>query len=115
MGRKLKATMYFVILFAISLGLAFLILQLGGDGTPEGGASFIDDYKIPLAIFRISVCIAFVVAWPYAIDFFAERNEWPDEKTVALKGIRWKIAFWLVILELVVVQGLIAKFFGLFF
>lgn len=58
-------------------------------------------------LWRIVLFALVIGSWPHWIGWLATRRNWPSARRQALLGLRWRIAAWWVILELLLAQNLI--------
>ena len=63
-----------------------------------------------LLLWRIALFILLLAVWPWWIDRLAVRYQWSDEKRVYVSGLRWRLAIWFVVIELLLVQGIAIRF-----
>ncbi|MEX0926136.1 MAG: hypothetical protein WD208_05395 [Dehalococcoidia bacterium] len=60
-----------------------------------------------LLAWRIALCTALIVGWPWLID---RLRPWlPDANHIDLRQARWRVALWLVAVEMVLIQGVPAQ------
>ncbi len=62
---------------------------------------------------RITLMAAAVGFWPQGVALLARRQGWPERRTAFMLGLRWRVALWLAVLELVLVQNGYAVFMRL--
>lgn len=48
--------------------------------------------------------------WPQGIAFLGKRHGWPEPRMNFMLGLRWRVALWLAVVELVLVQNGYAAF-----
>lgn len=59
------------------------------------------------------VLFALVIGfWPQWTGWLATHRNWPAERRQALLGLRWRVAAWWIVLELLLVQNLIGRALG---
>lgn len=63
-----------------------------------------------LTAWRAVLFISLIGLWPSLINALADRYAWSDEKRQHVTAQRWRVAAWLIVIELVLVRNLIAKF-----
>ncbi len=115
MTRWLKTLGLFVGLSALCLGAAFIMLYFIGDGTVEGNKLAIQEIGGTLDIIRWSGIIILVVVWPWLAEWMARQRDWDPEAVAVVKSFRWRLLFWLLMIELFVVQGILGKIMGWLF
>jgi len=98
-------------------GVLFGLAVLGtlGWGWVEGPAAVargIEAARPWLALWRLTLYALLVGGWGYAVDRIAAAKGWQPEYTAWVRRRRWRIAAWLVILELVLVQNVVGQFLG---
>lgn len=62
---------------------------------------------------RITLMAAAVGFWPRGIAFLGKRQGWSEPRRVFMLDLRWRVALWLAIVELVLVQNGYAVFMRL--
>lgn len=65
-----------------------------------------------LALWRISLFVLIIAYWPQLTEKLAKYFHWSMTDQNDLKAQRWRIAGWLIVIELVLVQGVVHKFAG---
>lgn len=65
-----------------------------------------------LALWRIGLFIQIIACWPQLMEKLAKYFHWSMADQNSLKALRWRIAGWLIVIELVLVQGVVHKFLG---
>lgn len=63
-----------------------------------------------LGAWRASFFIGLVGAWPKLIDGLAKHYGWVDTQRQHVLAQRWRVAAWLVIIELLLVQNIAGRF-----
>lgn len=63
-----------------------------------------------LTVWRAAAFVALIGLWPRLIHALADRYGWNDAQRQYVSAQRWRVAAWLVVIELVLVQNLIGKF-----
>lgn len=63
-----------------------------------------------LAAWRAAVFVVLIGLWPRLINALADRYGWNDAQRRYVSAQRWRVATWLIVIELVLVQNLIGKF-----
>lgn len=63
-----------------------------------------------LAAWRAALFISLVGLWPRLINALADRYGWSYAQRQHVCTQRWRVATWLIVIELVLVQNLIGKF-----
>ena len=105
---------WFLALNALFLGLAALTFALLNRQWGQDGLDAADVWLRAVApwflVFRIIFIAAVVGFWPQGIDLLASRCQWTGERKAFMLGQRWRVALWLVAVELVLVQNGYAAF-----
>lgn len=65
-----------------------------------------------LALWRLSIFVLFIGYWPLLVEKCTRYFHWSVSHENELQALRWRIAGWLIIIELVLVQGVVHKFAG---
>lgn len=63
-----------------------------------------------LAAWRAALFFSLIGFWAQLINALANRYGWNDPQRQHLGAQRWRVAAWLIVIELVLVQNLIGKF-----
>lgn len=67
-----------------------------------------------LGLWRLSLFVLLIGFWPKLVQVTAKYVHWSEAYQTNLKALRWRIAGWLIIIELVLVQGVVNRFIGEF-
>lgn len=73
-------------------------------------AAAIDRLKPWLVVWRAALFVSLIALWPRLIDVLANHYDWDDVQRQYIATQRWRVAAWLIVIELVLVQHLIGKF-----
>lgn len=73
-------------------------------------AAGIERAKPWLAAWRAVLFASLLGLWPKLINALADRYGWNDAQRQYVSAQRWRVATWLIVIELVLVQNLIGKF-----
>lgn len=63
-----------------------------------------------LAAWRLTVFLVLIGGWPYWMAWLARYGKWSEARREAPRAQRWRIALWLIVLELVLVQNVVGRF-----
>lgn len=91
------------VLFAILAGL-LLIRQVEQNGLEAVDADLQTAAPWLLGL-RLTLMAAVVGFWPQWVAFLAKRRAWEQPRTAFMAGLRWRVATWLAVVELVLVQN----------
>lgn len=99
-------------LFALTFGGLFILTLVGAGiwrsfSGADGMSQQLDSMRPYFTIWRWALMIAFIAAWKPIVERFM--GHWPDEEREKLVKARWRIAVWLVLIELVVIQGVLGN------
>ena len=105
---------WFLALNALFLGLAALTFALlnrqwGQDGL-EAADAWLRAASPWFLGLRIILLAAVVGLWPQGMAWLARRCQWTGERTAFMLGLRWRLALWLMAVELFLVQNGYAVF-----
>lgn len=108
MWAGIKKLLYFILLCAVTVVIAYVLLLWVNQAK---GQEMIEHLRVPLLIFRVAIVVALIGFWPQLVRYFSTRKgrEWPQERTVYMHSIRWKVAGILVLVELIVMQNAIGR------
>ena len=105
---------WFLALNALFLGLAALVFALLNRQWGQDGLEAADAWLRAVAPWflglRIILMAAAVGFWPQGMAWLARRCQWTGERTAFMLGLRWRLALWLMAVELVLVQNGYAVF-----
>jgi len=91
----------------------FLARQWG-----QGGLASVDEWLRAAAPWfagiRIGLMAAAIGLWPQGMAFLGRRQGWPEARREFMLGLRGRVALWLAVVELVLVQNGYAAFARLF-
>lgn len=73
-------------------------------------AAGIERSRPVLIAWRAVLFVSLIGLWPRLINALAERYGWSDAQRQYVSAQRWRVAAWLLMIELVLVQNLIGKF-----
>lgn len=103
------------------LGMLFLVISsligaalwtwIGASGTNTVDA-YLEVARPWLVVWRVVLFGLVIGFWPRWIGWLATRRNWPSARRQALLGLRWRVAAWWVILELLLAQNLIGRALG---
>jgi len=68
--------------------------------------------KLLFTIGRVTVMGLIIYFWPNIFRVVALRANWSEEKLASVIALRWRVALWLMLLELFVGQNILSKVFG---
>lgn len=54
---------------------------------------------------RLGLMAAIVGFWPQGIACLGKRRDWPKPRTAFMLGLRWRVALWLAVVELALIQN----------
>ena len=73
----------------------------------------VDTWRLTLTLGRWAVIALVAFGWNASVEYFAKIGKINFTQTEQLQRFRWRAVTWLVILELVLGQELVVKFFGM--
>lgn len=73
-------------------------------------ATSIANLRLWLAAWRLLLFASLIGLWPRLVNTLAERYAWSDAHRRRVAAQRWRVATWLIVIELVLVQNVIGKF-----
>lgn len=110
--RYLKYLLVLIGLFAITFLLG--TLQLKHPHVIPALSAIMAQNKALLTALRLGLIALFAYLWPWGIQKLSTRHKWPSEKTVFWLQQRWRMAAWLVLFELLLIDNLLGAFIKLF-
>ena len=63
-----------------------------------------------LAVWRVSLFVALIGFWPRLMSRLAERYGWNHAQRRHAINQRWRVAIWLIVIELLLVENVVARF-----
>jgi len=87
------------------------VIQIGGQNSVDSLGSlsqFLDHQKFLFTVFRLSMIIIVFWQWEKIIHWLARKKQWDKEISQLLLTIKWKIAGWILLFELIVNQNILA-------
>ena len=106
---KLLAQMFGMLLIAGLFMMA--VIEIGGQNSVDSLGSlsqFLDHQKLLFTIFRLSLIIIVFWQWENIIHWLAQKKQWDKKISQLLLAIKWKIAGWILLFELIVNQNILA-------
>jgi hypothetical protein len=91
------------------LGLAGIGLWLTRTLAPAFAHGW-DGLQVGLALWRTGLFFVLIGFWPLWIERLARYRVWPPAHRTFVLAQRWRVAAWLILLELVLVQGLLGHY-----
>ena len=73
----------------------------------------VDTWRLTLTLGRWAMIALVAFGWNAGVEFFAKTGKINFAQTGKLQRFRWRVVTWLVILELVLGQGMLVKFFSM--
>lgn len=77
-------------------------------------ADHLDTARPWLTVWRLTVYGLVIGGWPRWIAILARRGGWNQTYRTQLLALRWRLALWILILELLLVQNLVGQFLQVF-
>jgi len=111
--RRYLFTMISGCLFSLAILLLPLLLMefISIDELEDVKRSY-DAVSIYLLAFRVFLVASVIAAWPVLIRLFASYFNWDEVRLIYILSLRWRIALWAVLLELMVGQNILNKAFA---
>jgi hypothetical protein len=108
--KPLKSGVFwFLALNALFVALAALLWLLLERQWEQGGLEAVDAWLGALAPWflwvRLGLLSATIGFWPQGIRWLARRYRWPEARKAFMLGLRWRVAAWLAVIELILVQN----------
>ena len=66
--------------------------------------------KLAFALWRAIIFLLLIGLWPFWVEQLARRYAWSTDHQAFVRAQRWRVATWLIVLELVLVQGVLIRF-----
>ena len=87
------------------------MIQIVGQGSIDGLGTlsqFLEQQKLLFTVFRLSLSIVVFWQWEKLIHWLAQKKQWDKKISQLLLAIKWKIAGWILLFELIVNQNILA-------
>ena len=113
-GAKRKGFLIATLLAVLLTALVgyWLMHRLQADSVQSLQQS-IDTWRLTLTLCRWTVIALVAFGWKVGVEHFAKTGKINSAQADQLHRYRWRTVTWLVVLELVLGQGLVVKFFGI--
>jgi len=102
--RSLKLTMTLAILIMIGLVIGYAYTNL------ESVDKFITTTKPWLLFWRMLLFLALIAGWSQWSVMYAKWATLTEAQLIRMLECRWRIALWLLIMEVVLSQGILSEF-----
>lgn len=113
-GGQRSATGFLRVFFVSSLALAGLTIigTLAWHHLQDAReiARTLDQAGPWLAAWRALLFIGLIGTWPRWVAWLAHRYRWPDAQRRHVLAQRWRVAAWLIVIELLLVQNVAGRF-----
>ena len=67
----------------------------------------LDEARPWLTVWRFALYALVIIGWPWWVAVLSKRASWKDAFHQQLLGLRWRLAGWLLVLELLLAQNLL--------
>ena len=115
--NKLKGLSLFkkslLLLAVVALLICGYFLAVGTADSVAKTASLTGGLVEDLRLMRWGVIGLIILMWNKAVVVLASYRELSDERVAYAKSLRWRVAVYFVIFELVIIEGLPSKILGL--
>jgi hypothetical protein len=74
----------------------------------DGLARIIATHRVEFGLWRWSLALLLIGGWPDLVSRYAERAGLSADQRIRLHAYRWRMAGWLLVMELVFCQALLA-------
>ncbi|MCK9608028.1 MAG: hypothetical protein M0R33_16420 [Methylomonas sp.] len=97
--------------FAFTVGVAVLVLLIAQFFfSLDGLAKIIEVSKVGFTVWRLSVFLLLIGAWPLLTVGYAQWVGLTAQQIASLKAYRWRMAGWLLVMEVLFCQTLWTDF-----
>ena len=98
------------VLLIAGLFMMAMIQIIGKNSIDSLGAlsQFLDHQKFLFTVFRLSLIIIVFWQWEKIIHWLVQKKQWDKKMSQLLLAIKWKIAGWILLFELIVNQNILA-------
>lgn len=92
----------------VTLGITGAILGLApAYSSLRGLNQLIHNARDWLLLWRLTLLMLLIGGWPYLVSVYAERAGLTADQRSSLQAYRWRLALWLLALELIACQALL--------
>jgi hypothetical protein len=92
----------FVVLAALTGILLARQLEQSGLDAVDSGLRAASPWFLGLRIILMTAAVGF---WPQLVAFLARLKAWEEPRIAFMSGLRWRLATWLAVVEIVLVQN----------
>ena len=111
MAKAIKITFYAIAVIVVMMIIIPLLNMAAtrtvGTGSITTLANTITEYRWWFRLLRYTLYVAVIWFWPVIIHRVAKRYAWSTEETQLMLHYRNKILFWIVLVELVLIENMI--------
>jgi hypothetical protein len=104
----LKKWFLFLLLLLIAAPIFFV---LNSNSQALAIKNFLDHYEIVFLIWRTALLMALFCIWPMWMKYYAKKYVWDTQQEKRMIDRRYTLVFWLIIIDLVMVENIPARFF----
>jgi hypothetical protein len=96
------------------IGITGMLINIYDPAILDFTTKAIREHSTSYLLFRWGVICSFILCWPYLVTKFGHRWEAAPELILHWRNETWRIAFWLILIEIIVCENLIGKSIHLF-
>ena len=101
-----------IVFLAIALLLAGILTVWGRVESAAAIAVHLRAAGPALGVFRLALALVLIGGWPHWVEVLARVYRLSPERASELARLRWRLAAWLIVLELILVQGVAVRALG---
>ncbi len=91
------------------MGITGIVIDIYDPAILNSIIETIQHHPINYLLFRWVVLISFVLCWPYIATKIGQQRNATAQQILCWRGEIWRIAFWLILIEIVICENLVGK------
>jgi len=110
--RNLFKILSLIVTFVLAIILGYGLLHTSNINELNTIRSDFSHIMPILTVLRICVFVIIILSWKQIASILSKRYKWDENRRMSFIAIRWRLAIWLVLLELIIVQGIFSEVFA---
>lgn len=112
-SRRKNFLLFTTMAVLLTVLVGYLLMHRLQTGSVQSVQQSIDAWRTTLTAIRWAVIAVVALGWNHLFAWLVDAEILSRAKATRLTGLRWRAATWLVLLELVLGQGVLANAIGL--
>ncbi|TGD72164.1 hypothetical protein E4634_15975 [Mangrovimicrobium sediminis] len=97
----------------LTAGAGYLLMHRLQTESIQSIQQTMDTWRVALTLLRWGVIAVVAFSWSHVVQRLSASGKLSSVQAEYLTGLRWRAVTWLIILELVLGQGMVVKFFDI--